>query len=100
MVEYTDGSTRSVPVRFTDWTPGTDHRFGGEPLVTTTGRNRAAGGPDTVETKAFATRPEPLKPQKRVAAAVLPQGTDRGVMHVFDVALTDRPDLEFPGLST
>ncbi|MFF6814105.1 GH92 family glycosyl hydrolase [Streptomyces sp. NPDC012403] len=97
VVEYTDGSTQSVPVRFTDWTPGSNHQFGNEPLVTTTGRNRAAGGTDTVQTKVFATRPQLLDPAKRVAAVVLPQGTDRGVMHVFDVALTDNPDLEVPG---
>ena len=81
----------------TDWTPGTDYRFGNEPLVTTTGRNRASGGADTVQTKVFATRPQLLDPDKRVAAVVLPQGTDRGVMHVFDVALTTKPDLEVPG---
>ncbi|GHH94280.1 GH92 family glycosyl hydrolase [Streptomyces capillispiralis] len=97
VVEYTDGSTQSVPVGFTDWTPGTTYQFGNEPLVTTTGRNRAAGGSDTVQTKVFGTRPQLLDPAKRVAAVVLPQGTDRGVMHVFDVALTDKPDLEVPG---
>lgn len=91
VVEYTDGSTQTVPVGLTDWTPGTDHRFGNEPLVVTTGRNRAAGGSDTAQTKVFGTRPVALDPAKRVAAVVLPRGTDRGVMHVFDVALTDRP---------
>ncbi|MDT0403474.1 glycoside hydrolase family 92 protein [Streptomyces sp. DSM 41635] len=69
VVEYTDGSTQSVPVRFTDWTPGTNYQFGNEPLVTTTGRNRTAGGNDTVQTKVFATRPQLLDPAKRVAAA-------------------------------
>ncbi len=91
MVQYTDGSTQEVPVGFTDWTPGTAYRFGNEPLVTTTGRNRAAGGSDTVRAKVFGTRPMALDPAKRVAAVVLPQGTDQGVMHVFVVALTDRP---------
>lgn len=96
-VEYTDGSTQSVPVQFTDWTPGTNHQFGNEPLVTTTGRNRAAGGSDTTQAKVFATSPRLLDPAKRVAAVVLPQGTDQGIMHVFDVALTDNADLEVPG---
>lgn len=59
--------------------------------MTTTGRNRASGGSDTPQTKVFGTRPVALDPAKRVAAVVLPQGTDQGVMHVFDVALTDRP---------
>ncbi|MER5428049.1 GH92 family glycosyl hydrolase [Streptomyces sp. NPDC002588] len=88
VVEYTDGSTQSVPVQFTDWTPGTAYQFGNVPLVTTTGRNRAAGGSDTLQAKVFATSPQLLDPARRVAAVVLPQGTDRGVMHVFDVALT------------
>jgi hypothetical protein len=43
------------------------------------------------QTKVFGTRPVALDPGKRVVAVVLPRGTDRGVMHVFDVALTDRP---------
>ncbi|MER6824132.1 hypothetical protein ACWIG2_05915 [Streptomyces cellulosae] len=53
--------------------------------------DRAAGGSDTAQTKVFGTRPVALDPAKRMAAVVLPQSTDRGVMHVFDVALSDRP---------
>lgn len=87
VVEYTDGTRQEVAVGFTDWTPGTTYQFGNTPLVTTVGRNRAAGGSDVVETKVFATVPEALDSSKRVAAVVLPRGTDRGVMHVFDVAL-------------
>ncbi|MBQ1091926.1 GH92 family glycosyl hydrolase [Streptomyces sp. B93] len=97
VVEYTDGSTQEVGVQLTDWTPGTNHQFGNQPLVTTTGRNRADGGTDTVQTKVFGTVPRLLDPDKRVAAVVLPQGTDRGVMHIFDVALTTKADLDVPG---
>ncbi|GHE50076.1 hypothetical protein [Streptomyces sp. AC04842] len=43
------------------------------------------------QTKVFGTRPVALDPAKRMAAVVLPRSTDRGVMHVFDVALSDRP---------
>lgn len=35
----------------------------------------------------FATRPQALDPARRVTAVVLPESTDRGVMHVFAVAL-------------
>ncbi|WP_404205711.1 GH92 family glycosyl hydrolase [Streptomyces wuyuanensis] len=97
VVEYTDGSTQDVGVQLTDWTPGTTYQFGNTPLVTTVGRNRAAGGSDTVETKVFGTVPRLLDPSKRVASVVLPQGTDRGIMHIFDVALTTKRDLEVPG---
>lgn len=96
VVEYTDGSTQTVAVQLTDWTPGTDYRFGNVPLVTTTGRNHADGGTDTVQAKVFATKPQLLDPDKRVAAVRLPERSDRGIMHVFDVALTAKPDLEAP----
>jgi predicted alpha-1,2-mannosidase len=97
IVEYTDGSTQEVGVQFTDWTPGTTYQFGNTPLVTTVGRNRAAGGSDTVETKVFGTVPRQLDPAKRVASVVLPRSTDRGIMHIFDVALTTKQGLEVPG---
>ncbi|MFD7436108.1 GH92 family glycosyl hydrolase [Streptomyces sp. NPDC059861] len=100
VVEYTDGSTQQVGVQFTDWTPGTNYQFGNTPLVTTVGRNRAAGGSDTVETKVFGTVPRLLDPSKRVASVVLPQSTDRGIMHVFDVALTTKQGLQVPGTTS
>lgn len=91
-VQYTDGSTQDVSVGFTDWTPdGTDYDYGNVPLVTTDGRNRADGSADTTRTVVFGTAPQALDPAKRVSSVVLPQGTDRGVMHVFDVALTNKP---------
>ncbi|MFJ4923262.1 GH92 family glycosyl hydrolase [Streptomyces sp. NPDC088725] len=89
-VEYTDGTTQSVPVQLTDWTPGDTYQFGNVPLVTTSGRNNANGTTDTLQAKVFATVPQVLDPARRVAAVVLPQGTDRGIMHVFDVALTTK----------
>ncbi|MFF1485974.1 GH92 family glycosyl hydrolase [Streptomyces sp. NPDC058319] len=91
VVEYTDGSTQRVPVGLTDWTPGTDYRFGNVPLVTTEGRNTAGGGSDSAQAKVFATAPVALDPDRRVASVVLPQGSDRGVLHIFDVALTGGP---------
>lgn len=90
VVEYTDGSSRQVPVQFTDWTPGTAYQFGNTPLITTNGRNNVSGGSDSAQAKVFATVPTALDPGKRVASVVLPQGTDRGVMHIFDVTLTTR----------
>ncbi|MFD8254665.1 hypothetical protein [Streptomyces werraensis] len=80
-----------MPAGLTDRAPGTAYRSGDEPLVVTAGRNRTAGGSDTARAEVSGTRPVALDPAKRVAAAVLPRGTDRGATHVFGVALTDRP---------
>ncbi|MFE3738869.1 GH92 family glycosyl hydrolase [Streptomyces sp. NPDC059134] len=99
VVEYTDGSTQNVTVGLTDWTPGTTYRFGNVPLVVTGGRNQAGGAADTVRTLVFGTVPQVLDPAKRVRSVVLPQGSDRGIMHIFDVALTSDPDLDVPGAS-
>ncbi|MFE7126941.1 GH92 family glycosyl hydrolase [Streptomyces sp. NPDC057617] len=87
VVEYTDGTTQDVPVQFTDWTPGTNYQFGNVPVVATAGRNNVNGSSDTVRTLVFGTAPQALDPAKRVKSVVLPQGTDRGVMHIFDIAL-------------
>lgn len=91
VVEYADGTSQDVDVRLTDWTPGTDYRFGNVPLVITEGRNLADGTADTARTVVLATAVQALDPSKRVRSVVLPEGTDRGVMHVFDVALAGVP---------
>ncbi|MFI5758495.1 GH92 family glycosyl hydrolase [Streptomyces sp. NPDC051569] len=95
-VEYADGTSQEVAVQLTDWTPGTTYQFGNTPLVTTGGRNNANGTSDATQAKVFATAPQALDPAKRVAAVVLPQGSDRGIMHVFDVALTTKAAPQAP----
>ncbi|MET4674061.1 GH92 family glycosyl hydrolase [Streptomyces sp. PvR018] len=97
-VEYEDGSTQNVAVQFTDWTPGTNYLYGNVPLVATEGRNKVNGTSDTTRTVVFGTVPQVLDGKKRVKSVVLPQGTDRGIMHVFDVALTTNPELKAPGV--
>jgi predicted alpha-1,2-mannosidase len=84
-VEYTDGSTQQVMVRLTDWSAGSP-AFGNTALVQTVGRNNARGDSDTLPAKVFATAPEALDATRTVTAVILPQGSDRGVMHIFDVA--------------
>lgn len=95
-VHYADGSTQDVRVQLTDWTPGTNYLFGNQPVVEVTGRNHVSGSTDSAKVKVFATAPQPLDSRKRVAAVTLPQGTDRGIMHIFDVGLTTKPDLDVP----
>ncbi|MEP7794447.1 immunoglobulin-like domain-containing protein [Sanguibacter sp. 25GB23B1] len=86
VVSYTDGSTKDVDVRFSDWVPGSLEP-GNVRLVELTKRNTAAGGSDTAKPVVFATAVVPLDPAKPVASVRLPEQTTRGIMHVFDVAL-------------
>ncbi|WP_265521687.1 GH92 family glycosyl hydrolase [Oerskovia flava] len=87
-VVYTDGTTQDVPVDLTDWTPGTNYQFGNVPVVTTTGRNRANGTQDTTQAKVFGTVPVEVDATRTIESVVLPQGTDRGVMHLFAIGTT------------
>jgi hypothetical protein len=64
--------------------------------VATVGRNHVNGTSDSVRTLVFGTVPQALDSARRVKSVVLPQGTDRGVMHIFDVALTAGPALGAP----
>ncbi|MFC7327697.1 GH92 family glycosyl hydrolase [Marinactinospora rubrisoli] len=86
-VEYTDGSTQEVAVEFPDWAAPTPS--GSTAVVTVPGRNNADGSTGGGTFRVFATRPAALDPGKTVAAVVLPQGTDQGMMHVFDVATAE-----------
>ncbi|NGO06707.1 glycoside hydrolase family 92 protein [Streptomyces sp. HC44] len=91
-VEYTDGSTQQVALGFTDWaapasaSASTSTSAGNIELITVTGRNNANGSSGDGTFRVFATRPAALDAGKVVDAVVLPQGSDQGVMHVFDVA--------------
>ena len=95
-VVYTDGSTQSVPVQLTDWTPGTNYQFGNVPVITTSGRNKRNGTSDTVPAKVFGTVPTPVDAGKSIDSVILPESTDRGIMHIFDVATTTKEDPNAP----
>ncbi|WP_328503378.1 GH92 family glycosyl hydrolase [Streptomyces sp. NBC_00457] len=83
-VVYTDGSTQRVPLELGDWAAPAS--AGNTALVTVTGRNNTAGPSTDGTFRVFATSPAALAPGKVVDAVLLPEGSDRGVMHVFDVA--------------
>ncbi|MEV5827706.1 GH92 family glycosyl hydrolase [Spirillospora sp. NPDC052242] len=83
-VRYTDGSTQRVEVAFPDWAASASG--GATELVTVRGRNNADGSAGDGTFRVFASRTVPLDPAKVVDEVVLPEGTDRGIMHVFDVA--------------
>jgi predicted alpha-1,2-mannosidase len=90
-VTYTDGTTQSVPVAFSDWTLN-----GGSATVlssdttaaTLTYRNQAGAASQTINTYLFATDPVNLVAGKTVASVRLPSNTNTGGIHIFAVATT------------
>ncbi|GAB4083831.1 hypothetical protein GCM10028784_04610 [Myceligenerans cantabricum] len=88
-VEYTDGSRQPVETELTDWAAGPGG--GNTTLVEVSGRNGRDGDSGSGTFRVFATRPAQLDGSKTVDAVVLPEHTDRGIMHVFDVATTTEP---------
>ncbi|HEV2635108.1 MAG TPA: lectin [Actinocrinis sp.] len=90
-VTFTDGTTQSVPLAFSDWTLN-----GGSATVlstdttaaTLTYRNQAGAASQTINTYLFATTPVNLTAGKTVASVRLPSNTNTGGIHVFAVATT------------
>lgn len=86
VVEYTDGTTQGVSVTLADWAATAP--AGNTALVTVAGRNNANGTAGDGTFRVFATAPATLDATKTVAAVRLPEGTDNGIMHIFDVAVS------------
>ncbi|GAB7046802.1 GH92 family glycosyl hydrolase [Catenuloplanes indicus] len=84
-VVYTDGSTQDVRLTFGDWAATAS--AGSTALLTVDGRNNANGTTGGGTFRVFATDPAPLDPARTVDAVILPQGSDRGIMHIFDVTI-------------
>jgi predicted alpha-1,2-mannosidase len=88
-VTFTDGTTQSVPLAFSDWTLN-----GGSATVlssdttaaTLTYRNQAGAASQTINTYLFATDPVSLTAGKTVSSVRLPTNTTTGGLHVFAVA--------------
>ncbi|MFJ9626295.1 lectin [Streptomyces sp. NPDC101175] len=84
-VTYTDGTTSQATIGFSDWTL---NGGGSTPLpadttaVTTTYRNTASGGRDSVKAYVFATK-VPLDAGKQVASITLPVTGSTGADHLF-----------------
>jgi predicted alpha-1,2-mannosidase len=86
-VTYTDGSTAKAQVTFSDWTlngGGSKPVAGDTTAVTTTYRDTASGGRDTVKAYVFSTR-VPIDPTKTVASVTLPVTSASGTVHVFAI---------------
>ncbi|MFJ6392013.1 GH92 family glycosyl hydrolase [Streptomyces sp. NPDC091972] len=85
-VTYTDGSTGTVELAFTDWTVGGGGgtvQYGNEVVARAAYRNVAGADRDPVATYVFATKPFTAPEGKRIASVTLPRNTD---LHVFTLA--------------
>ncbi|KOV56268.1 lectin [Streptomyces sp. MMG1121] len=87
-VTYTDGTTQSVPLAFSDWTlsagaatPLADNTV----AVTMPYRNDAGTVSDSTRTYVFATTPVALAPGKKVSDVRLPSDVNSGGLHVFAI---------------
>ncbi len=83
---YTDGTSQDVALTLSDWAanPGAGETV----AVTLTGRNNVNGTAGTGTFRVFASAPATLDPARTVASVTLPRGTDKGIMHIFDVAVS------------
>ncbi|ALO96881.1 GH92 family glycosyl hydrolase [Streptomyces olivaceoviridis] len=85
-VTYTDGTTGTVDLSFTDWTVGGGGgsvQYGNEVVAKTAYRNVAGADKDPVATYVFATKPYQAPAGKQIRSVTLPRDTD---LHVFTVA--------------
>ena len=89
-ITYTDGSTQSAPLGFSDWTLAA----GGEPVAFNNvvaakfSYRNSGGAPDTTTTYLFTTAPISLAGGKTVASITLNNSTNQGVLHVFAFAIS------------
>ncbi|MDH6218730.1 GH92 family glycosyl hydrolase [Streptomyces pseudovenezuelae] len=85
-VTYTDGSTGTIDLSFTDWTVGGGGgtvQYGNVVVAKALYRNVAGADKDPVATYVFATKSFTAPDGKTIASVKLPQNTD---LHVFTLA--------------
>ncbi|MEY9964074.1 putative alpha-1,2-mannosidase [Streptacidiphilus sp. MAP12-16] len=90
-VDFTDGTSQSVPLAFSDWTLGGGSGSalpGSAVAVTAAYRNQAGAASDNVKTYVFATAPVNLSAGRTVSDVRLPSDTDTGGLHVFAIGFT------------
>jgi hypothetical protein len=87
VVTFTDGTTASVDIGFSDWTLGGGGQtpsYGNVIVANTPYRNQSGGGSEKVATHIFATKTYTAPEGKTLASIVLPEDAD---LHVFAVAV-------------
>ncbi|MFF7984981.1 GH92 family glycosyl hydrolase [Streptomyces sp. NPDC007901] len=86
-VTYTDGSTATLDLSFTDWTIGGGGgtvQYGNEIVARSAYRNVAGADKDPVATYVFATKPFEAPAGKTVKSVRLPDNSD---LHIFTLAV-------------
>lgn len=89
-ITYTDGSTSTATLGFSDWTLGAGAQqpsFGNQIVFTTPYRNSTGGGSQTIGTHVFASTPITLDAGKTVQSVTLPSNVDGGQLHVFAIGI-------------
>ncbi|WP_338257382.1 GH92 family glycosyl hydrolase [Dictyobacter halimunensis] len=89
-ITYTDGSTQTAQLGFSDWTLGAGNSqpsYGNVVAVKTPYRN-AGAGTDNVGTYIFASAPISLNTSKQVASITFPSSLNQGALHVFALAIS------------
>lgn len=87
-VTFTDGTTATVDLAFTDWTVGGGGgtvQYGNEVVAEAAYRNVAGADKDPVATYVFATAPFTAPDGKRISSVRLP---DNANLHVFTLAVS------------
>ena len=80
-ITYTDGSTQTATLGFSDWTSGSPS-FGNGVAASMPYRNSSGGSSQQLATKVFTTNIG-LEAGKTVASVTLPDGANQGLLHVF-----------------
>jgi hypothetical protein len=88
-ITYTDGTTQSATLGFTDWTSGSAS-FGNGTAASMPDRNSSGGSSQQIGTKVFTTNIA-LQPGKTVASVTLPSGANQGLLHVFALGTDQGP---------
>lgn len=89
-VNFTDGTTQSVTLSFSDWTlngGSASVQSGNTVAASTSYRIDSSGAQQSVTTNVFATSAIALTSGKTVASVTLPSSTNQGALHVFAIAV-------------
>ncbi|WP_081790032.1 GH92 family glycosyl hydrolase [Kutzneria albida] len=89
-VTYTDGSTATASVGFSDWALGgngnTQPLYGNRVVASTPYRNTSGGTSQQLTVYLFATAPVALDPNKKIKSITVPSEVKGGTFHVFAIA--------------
>ncbi|MBV9713360.1 MAG: hypothetical protein JO011_20855, partial [Ktedonobacteraceae bacterium] len=84
-ITYTDGSTQSAPIGFSDWTlaAGSEPVAFNNQVATKLSYRNSGGAPDPTATYLFTTAPISLNTSKTVASITLNSAMNQGAIHIF-----------------